>query len=121
MEQLSALLLTLLVELPLAVLLARRWQAPAARVALCAVAASLCTHAPAWYLIREALPPLLPGFWSRALPVEGVLTVAEGLLYAWLVPLSLRRGLGMSVLANGASFAVGLLPLVQRVLAGQLS
>lgn len=112
MTQLEALVATLLIETAVVMPLLRmlkwtpsgRWWAPLPVI----FAASLLTHPFAWTLIVE-MRGWAPSFWTRAIPVELALTVAEGLLYAWLLPVSRRRGLVLSVAANGTSFGVGLL------------
>ncbi len=112
MNQGSALLLTLMLETVVAVplLVALKW-APERRwweLVSIVCAASLLTHPFAWMLVVE-LRGWAPGFWARAIPVELGLTVAEGLFYAWLLPLKRWRGLVLSVAANGLSFGYGVL------------
>ena len=112
MTQLEALVATLLIEtavvLPLLLVLKwvprGRWWRPLPVI----LAASLLTHPFAWTLIVE-MTDWASSYWARAIPVELALTVAEGLLYAWLLPVARWRGLVLSVAANGTSFGVGLL------------
>jgi len=112
MNQLSALIHTLVIEtLVLVPLLAglkwapdRRWWEPVPIV----FAASLLTHPFAWTLIVE-WRGWAPTFWARAIPVELALTVAEGLFYAWMLPVKRWQGLLLSLIANGTSFGYGLI------------
>ena len=109
MTQLDALLATLIIEtavaLPLLLALGwvprSRWWRPVPVI----LAASLLTHPFAWTLIVELR--WAADYWARAIPVELALTVAEGLLYAWLLPLKRGQGLLLSLAANGASFGLG--------------
>ncbi len=115
MSQLQALLLTLALEVPLVLLLARlgRWGVDPRRLLAVACCTSLLTHPFAWF----GLPTLAPhlGWWPRALLVEGGIALVESLLYSALVPLSWRRGLLAGTLANAFSFGVGL--VIFRLLA----
>ena len=118
MGQLGALLLSLAIEVPAAVALARlaRWLAPGQwrRLALTGVAATLLSHPFAWFGNR-ALAALLP-FAPRAAVIESCVVLFEALLYWRLTPLALRRGLLVSLVANALSFGIGLLvyALLQR-------
>lgn len=111
MTQAQALLLSLLLELPVALALCAAW-GPGAhgglrRVALTGLAATLLTHPFAW----TALPALhahLP-LWARSLLVEGGVAVIEGLLYSRLGGLSAGRGQLVGWIANALSYGVGLI------------
>lgn len=109
MSQLEAMLLSLAVEVPvalaLAVLLTRAPRVKLWRLALVAVAATLVSHPFAWY----ANTHLGGTFPVRAAIIEVSVTVLEAALYAWLGRLGVWRGLAVSTAANGASFGVGLL------------
>jgi hypothetical protein len=105
MSQTTALLLTLLIEIPIAVGICKmgRW-APGElwQVALVSVGASLLTHPLLWMaadLVRT-LPSLLLA--------ETGIALLEGVVYAWAAGLGLWRGQLVSLLANGASLGVGL-------------
>ena len=106
MNQTSAFLLTLAIEVPIAVGLvaACRW-APGttARVAAVAVGASLITH-PLLWMAADTL-----GTWPRMFAAEGLITLVEGGVYAFAGGLGPRRGLLVSVVANAVSFGAGLL------------
>ena len=110
MTQAQALLLSLLIEVPAALALCA-WWGPGAhrglrRVALTGLAATLLTHPFAWTLL-PALHGHLPR-WARWLLVEGGVAVIEGLLFARLAGLDLRRGQVVGWTANALSFGVGL-------------
>lgn len=98
-----------MLEVPLALGLARarRWPVSTARLLAVAVASSLLTHPFAWHGMSALAPHLPRG--ARYLLVEGLVALAEGALYARLVPLSWRRGLLLGLFANGFSFGLGLL------------
>ncbi len=110
MDQLSALLITLLIESALLVPVLRylRWGRERSLLAWLAVvcAASLLTHPVVWWLIVENRS-WLPNVWSRAIVVEGAVCVVEGLYYAWILPTTAIRGLFLGVLANVVSFGLG--------------
>ena len=75
MAQLYALLLSLILEVPIAVLAARRWGVSERRALLVGLAATLITHPFAWNGFR-VLGPHLPT-WGRALVVEGGVALYE--------------------------------------------
>ena len=106
MSQTTALLLTLAIEIPIAVGLVAglRW-APGetARVAAVALGATLITH-PLLWMAADRLDS-----WPRLFMAEGLIALGEGLAYAFAGGLALRRGLLVSVVANAASFGMGLL------------
>ena len=112
MSQLTALLLTLLIECAVLVPLLRslRWGRERGLLGGMAVvcAASLLTHPVVWWLIVENRA-WLPDVWSRALVVEATVCVVEGIYYAWILPTTVFRGLFLGVLANGVSFGLGVL------------
>ncbi|GMV39680.1 MAG: hypothetical protein AMXMBFR64_13960 [Myxococcales bacterium] len=103
MTQAEALALSLVVEVPVVLAVARR-ACSAVRLALIAVAATLVTHPFAW-LANGWIP--LP-FAPRAALIEASVVVAEAVIYGRLVPLGAPRAALASVMANAASFAVGL-------------
>ncbi len=109
MSQLEAMLLSLLVEVPLALGLAAllRWTrgAELGRLALVALSATLISHPFAWFA-NEHLTIYWP---ARAAIIEVSVTLLEAALYAWLGRLGPWRGLAVSALANGGSFGIGLL------------
>lgn len=110
MSQLEAMLLSLAVEVPLALGLVALMRSTTeraewGRLALVAVAATLLSHPFAWFA-NEHLTIHWP---VRAAIIEVSVTVLEAVLYAWLGRLGLWRGLAVSTVANAGSFGVGLL------------
>jgi hypothetical protein len=116
MEQHSALIASLILEVPivvaLGVALGRRAapsDAPAASALLwlqAGVAATLLTHPFAWWLNEDALRGALT-LWPRMLTIELLVTLAEGALFGW-IGRAWARGLLLSALANATSFGLGL-------------
>lgn len=113
MTQAEALGLTLLLEVPLALALARAagWLPTArlGRLAVVAAAGSFLTHPAAWHGL-PALAPHLPWL-ARVLLVEGGVGLIEGLLLARLVPLGMARGIALGLAINAVSFGIGRLIL----------
>lgn len=111
MSQLQAMLLSLLIEVPLAIGIVAllRWlpRAELKRLAVVAVAATLLSHPLAWAAGTWLQPRL--GYVVMALIVETGVVALEAVLYARLAGLGWWRGAALAVLANGASFGVGLL------------
>lgn len=113
MQQHTALLVSLALEVPLVVALgvaaSRRDAAPVTwgAWAVAGVAATLLTHPFAWWLNEEALRGVL-GMWPRMAVIEVSVALAEGLIFGWLCR-AWPRGLLISALANATSFGVGLL------------
>ncbi len=110
MTQVHALLLTLLVEVPLAAALGalygKRSAKERGRMGTIALAGTLLTHPLAWWT-NQLLLAQMP-FAARALFIELGVVLVEGLLFSWLAKLGILRGLVMATLTNGASFGVGL-------------
>lgn len=108
MTQTPAFLLTLAIEVPVATALvaAARW-APGrlGSVAAVALGASLLTHPLLWMAQGAGL---LPGMAAIAI-AEVAVTAVEAAAYAWCAGLGPRRGAVVSLAANTASFATGLL------------
>ena len=110
MSQSTALLLTLLFELSVLTLWWRfrngerhSWR----RFLMAGIAASCLTHPFAWWA-NETVARVFPQ-WTRLGLIEVSVFMLEGVFYAYVLPLSLRRGLSLSLLANATSFGVGLL------------
>ena len=106
MTQTTALLLTLLIEVPIVAGVA--WACGWARkrlgwLALVAVGATLVTH-PLLWLSQSALGGL-----TGLVIAELVVALVEGAALAWGAGIGVRRGVVLSLLANGASFGTGLL------------
>lgn len=104
MTQTTALILTLVIELPIAVGLARALGSRRdGLVAAAAVGASLLTHPILWMSADLLTTPL------RLVGAELIVAAVETVAYALAAGLGWRKGLVVSVVANGASFGLGLL------------
>lgn len=111
MTQTEALLLTLAIELPIAVGLvaALRW-APGRLplVAAASVGASTWTH-PVLWMVDPLLLSAIPDRTLRIGLLEAGIALVETGVYWLAAGLSPRRALLVSLVANGASLGVGLL------------
>lgn len=108
MTQLTALLLSLLIEVPLVMVLFWWIRRPlktteAFRCLLISVAATLVTHPIAWWLMKTLSIPSLVKF----LGIEAGVFLLEGIIYFYFTPLSLKRSMFMSFVANAASAGIG--------------
>jgi hypothetical protein len=106
MSQTTALLLTLLIEVPIVVGIARlrRWlPGGLGLLALVAVGATLMTHPLLWMWQAQL------GGMTGIVLAEVAIALVEGVAYAWGAGLGWWRGLVVSLVANGASFGTGLL------------
>jgi len=111
-DWLRAFLLTLAVEVPLATWLLRRAEPELWRAALIAVIANLSTHPLVWFGWSQVF---LVGTPEYVIAAETWAVAIEAVVYAVTIPgLGARRAVLISLIANGASFAVG------RVVAGLL-
>ncbi len=132
--QWAAMGLSLAVEVPVAVALVRVWASRRAnapcegsassqpeaivsagsgafswpRVASVAAAGTLLTHPVVWWANTVGLNPLVSST-PRLAFLESFAVSVEAVVYAVGLRLGWRWALGVSLLANGASFAVGLL------------
>jgi hypothetical protein len=109
MTQYGALLLTLAFELTALFFwwrFADRGQSPW-RYVMGGVAASCLTHPFAWWA-NETIGHALSR-WVRLGIVELSVIGCEALIYFYVLPLSLKRGFALSLLANTFSFSAGLL------------
>ena len=104
-DQIQAFVLTLLLEVPLALWLTRRWPAETrprwARVLLIALSASMITH-PLLYGLVRWWPGLLPRT-ARIALWESVVTLAEALVFWRGLPCTLRRAFLLSLACNALS------------------
>lgn len=108
MDQGSALMLTLAVELPVVIVLLRRASVVVAwpRAVTVIVLASLVTHPFAWRAARA----LSPDEHTLGIAIiEAVVVAVEALWLRALLPISLRTSVLTSLIANAASFGVGAL------------
>ena len=71
------------------------------------IAASCLTHPIAWWA-NETIGRSLSR-WARLGVIEVSVSVLEGLLYVFVLPMTIRRGLTLGFLANATSFGVGIL------------
>lgn len=110
MSQITALFMTLSIEVPLVLLTAWIWRARVGvswtTVALVTVAASLVTHPFAWY-INGALSGVV-SFALRATFIEAFVVLAEMVILAVFAKMAWRTALTASFVANMSSFGAGL-------------
>lgn len=110
MTQLQALLLSILLEVPVVVALARLLgvDTPLRRLVLTACAATLLTHPFAWHGFR-VLSGVFPSYWVKAGVIEGGVAVVEGLLYWRVAGAGFGRGQALGWASNAFSYGIGLL------------
>lgn len=108
MSQLTALLISIAIEMPVSALTMRLLNRPFYfRAAMIAATSTLVSHPFAW-MANSVWLHHLP-FFERALVIEIGVVIFEAAFYYWLLPLRIRDSLLVSLLANAASFAAGLL------------
>jgi len=101
----AAFLLTLVIELPIVAWLLRRGEPDLRRRVALAVFANLVTHPAVWYVFSQLFEV---GTVEYTLAAEGWAVLGEALFYVVAIRgLGVNRAIGVAVLANGASFAVG--------------
>ncbi len=99
-EEIRFLLLTIVIELPIILLIARKaLQLSWWRIAYLVVCINLVTHPLAWYLILERIG------W---LPTEIIVTLFEALVFMMFFPKKRTRVFAALVLANMTSALIGL-------------
>jgi len=109
---LSALALTLVVEVPLFVLIARRFgpttkkRAPLWRLALAGAAGTCVTHPALWFIWPLVINDYTLYIASGELLVAAIESVT---FFALARPISLRLAIAASFVANAASYGVGAL------------
>lgn len=107
MNQITALILSVLIEAVIAAALVTLWRAgDARRAALAATLATLVTHWAAWWGVSSLEGSL--GYLPAVVVVEACVVLAESVAYRLIVPLRLPRALVVSLVANAASAGVGL-------------
>jgi hypothetical protein len=100
-----AFLVTLVVEGPVVVAIARRTEPDLRRLGILVVFTNLVTHLAVWYVITQWL---LVDTWQYLLVAETWAVLAETIIYwAAVRGVALSRALSLAVVANVASFAVG--------------
>ena len=101
----AAFVLTLAVELPIAVVALRQPEPQVLRLVALVVYANLATHVAVWYVFSQLLEVGSVGY---TVAVEGWAIGAEALFYAVTIRgLSTRRAVAVAFVANAASFAAG--------------
>lgn len=101
----AAFALTLAIELPIVWRGTRDQRLPPARRLAAGIGASALTHPALWFVLSPLLSPAL-GYWGFLALGEALVVAVEAL---WFWGWSLSRPLRLSLLANAASAAVGLL------------
>jgi hypothetical protein len=102
---LAAFLITLAIETPVVIVLARRDEPDLIRLGLLVLFANLATHPLVWYVISQLW---LVGTLSYIVIAESWAVVAEAVFYAVTVrALTARRAVVIAVVANAASFLAG--------------
>jgi hypothetical protein len=108
LRYLTALALTLAIELPLyTVVLARGFRLPPGRAIVAALGVNLCSHPPLWWSLRPWAGS--PAYGALLLLGELAVCAVEALLLAWWLRRRDRLLLALSVAVNGASVLVGLM------------
>lgn len=102
MTELQALALTLALEVPVMLLLARRL--PRARVLPVAAAASIITHPVAWHVASILSPAEYP---VGVMAIEGGVVLTEALWYRLWLSRVFFQALAWSLAANAVSFGAG--------------
>jgi hypothetical protein len=106
--QLSALLLTLAVEIPLAGLLARAFAGDWRRTVPVALLASCATHPLAWQLAAKLGPD---DYREGLVLIEAGVVLAEAVIYRLLARCKAMAALGISGVCNSASWCFGIVLL----------
>ena len=109
MTEIEALLLSALVEAPIAYVAYRlaRWPSRGdLHVAAAAAAATAITHPQLWAFAVWAYPRF--PYWPPVIGAEAIVVLAEAGLIAWMAGLRIDRALVVSLIANAGSFAFGL-------------
>ena len=101
----TAFVITLAVEIPIAVFLLRRAEPSLVRLGLLVVFANLATHPIVWYVISQPFMVGTPGY---TIVAEAWATAAEAVFYwAAIRGLSPRRAIVVALAANAASWITG--------------
>jgi hypothetical protein len=110
MNEIEALLLSAIIEAPLAYIVARAGGWPNRgnlHVAAAAAAATAITHPQLWAAALWTYSRL--PYWPSILALEAVVVLVEGALIAWMAGLRIDRAMLVSLVANVGSFLIGLL------------
>lgn len=101
----AAFVITVAVELPVALYFLRRAEPDLLRLGVLVVFANLVTHPVVWYVITQLLLVGTPGY---TLVAETWAIGVEAVFYAVTIrALTARRAIAVAVAANVASFLVG--------------
>jgi hypothetical protein len=106
MTQLEAMALSLALEAPVAAAAAWAWRLAPWRAALAAVGGTLATHWPLWRVFASAAAAV--GYWPAVVLLEAAVTLVEAVGYRLLLRRRWRVAVVLSLLANAASTALGL-------------
>jgi hypothetical protein len=110
MVEAEALVLSAVVEGPIAFLIIRltRWPSRGALyVGLASCVATAVTHPQLWTAALWAYPRF--PCWPTAIVLEALVMAVEGVLIAWMAMLTWRRAMLVSLVANSASCLAGLI------------
>ena len=110
MTEAEALLMSAAIEAPIAALIVglARWPSRGAlHAGLAAAVATAVTHPQLWAAAEWAYPRF--GYWPSVAVLEIIVVLVEGGLIGWMASLSLPRAMLVSLAANAASCAAGLL------------
>jgi len=110
MTEFESLLLSALIEAPVAGLIAwlARWPCRGAlHVGLASGAATAITHPQLWTAALWTYERF--SYWPAILTLEALVVLSEAVLIAWMAALRLDRAFVVSFAANAASLLVGLL------------
>lgn len=110
MLEIEALAISAAIEGPIAFGIVRlaKWPCRGAlHAALASIVATAVTHPQLWSAALWAFTRF--DYWPSVLALEAVVILAEALLIAWMAELALPRAMVVSLLANTASCAAGML------------
>ena len=109
MSEFEALLLSSVIEAPVALLIVR-WRAwpcrGAGHAALAAVVATACTHPHLWAGVNALAPRI--GYDPAVAIGETAVVIVEAGIIGWAIALSSLRAFWLSLATNAASFGFGL-------------
>lgn len=106
----EALLISAAIEAPIAFAIVKATHWPcrgAVHAGFASAVATAVTHPQLWEAAYWTYPMF--GFWPSMIVLEAIVVLAEGGLICWMAGLSLRRAMLVSLAANAASCAAGML------------
>ncbi len=106
-----ALVISIAIEAPIAYAIVRyaNWRSRGPlHAATASAVATAVTHPQLWFNFVPALADGL-GYWPTVALGEALVIVVEGMLIAWMAQLKLQRAMLVSLVANAASFAAGVI------------